>query len=136
MVVTNALGIAFTATLLAASDAGVTFAFPEDGATNALAWAQLAPASRAAVCDALDFAPVPPALAATFAVARNELRRVDALTADERLDAEQAARRRASIRAAFARRARAAGQDDAQVARLLRRLREGDSLPRSHLAVQ
>ena len=73
MVVTNALGVAFTATLLAASDAGVTFAFSEDGATNALAWAQLAPASRAAVCDALDFAPVPPALAATFAVARNEI---------------------------------------------------------------
>ena len=124
MVVTNAIGIAFTATLLAASDAGVTFAFPEDGATNTLAWAQLAPASRAAVCDALDFAPVPPALAATFAVAQGELRRVDALAADGRLDAGTAARRRASVCAAFARRA---GLDGAQVARLLRRLREGDA---------
>ena len=122
MVVTNALGVAFTATLLAASDAGVTFAFPEDGATNALAWAQLAPASRAAVCDALDFAPVPPALAATFAVARNELRRVAALVADERLDAAEAVRRRAAIRAAFARRARAAGLDEAAIRRLLARL--------------
>ena len=127
MVVTNAIGIAFTATLLAASDAGVTFAFPEDGATNTLAWAQLAPASRAAVCDALAFAPVPPALAATFAVAQGELRRVDALAADGRLDAGTAARRRASVCAAFARRARAAGLDGAQVARLLRRLREGDA---------
>lgn len=127
MVVTNALGAAFAATLLAASDAGVTFAFPEDGATNALAWAQLAPASRAAVCDALDFAPVPPALAATFALAQGELRRVDALAADGRLDAGTAARRRASVCAAFARRARAAGLDGAQVARLLRRLREGDA---------
>ena len=123
MVVTNALGVAFTATLLAASDAGVTFAFPEDGATNALAWAQLAPASRAAVCDALDFTPVPPALASTFALAQGELRRIDALVADERLDAATAARRRASVCAAFARRARAAGQDDVQIARLLRRLR-------------
>ena len=122
MVVTNALGVAFTATLLAASDAGVTFAFSEDGATNALAWAQLAPASRAAVCDALDFAPVPPALAATFAVARNELRRVDALVADERLDVAAAARRRAFVRAAFARRARAAGLDEAAIRRLLARL--------------
>ena len=122
MVVTNALGVAFTATLLAASDAGVTFAFSEDGATNALAWAQLAPASRAAVCDALDFAPVPPALAATFAVARNELRRVDALVADERLDVAAAARRRAPVRADFARRARAAGLDEAAIRRLLARL--------------
>lgn len=122
MVVTNALGIAFTATLLAASDAGVTFAFPEDGATNALAWAQLAPASRAAVCDALDFAPVPPTLAATFAYAQGDLRRVAALVADERMDAAEAARRRAAIRAAFARRARAAGLDEAATRRLLARL--------------
>ena len=122
MVVTNALGVAFTATLLAASDAGVTFAFSEERTTKALAWAQLAPASRAAVCDALDFAPVPPALAATFAVARNELRRVDALVADERLDVAAAARRRASVRAAFARRARAAGLDEAAIRRLLARL--------------
>ena len=95
MVVTNALGVAFTATLLAASDAGVTFAFPEDGATNALAWAQLAPASRAAVCDALDFAPVPPPLAAMFAYAQGDLRRVAALVADERLDAAEARARAA-----------------------------------------
>ena len=122
MVVTNALGVAFTATLLAASDAGVTFAFPEDGATNALAWAQLAPASRAAVCDALDFTPVPPALASTFALAQGELRRIDALVADERLDAATAARRRASVCAAFARRARAAGLDVAAIRRLLARL--------------
>ena len=127
MVVTNAIGIAFTATLLAASDAGVTFAFPEDGATNTLAWAQLAPAPRAAFFDALDFAPVPPAFTATFAGAQGELRRVDALAADGRLDAGTAARRRASVCAAFARRARAAGLDGAQVARLLRRLREGDA---------
>ena len=122
MVVTNALGVAFTATLLAASDAGVTFAFSEDGATNALAWAQLAPASRAAVCDALDFAPVPPPLAATFAYAQGDLRRVAALVADERLDAAEAARRRAAIRAAFARRARAAGLDEAAIRRLVARL--------------
>ncbi len=122
MVVTNALGVAFTATLLAASDAGVTFAFPEDGATNALAWAQLAPASRAAVCDALDFAPVPPPLAAMFAYAQGDLRRVAALVADERLDAAEAVRRRAAIRAAFARRARAAGLDVAAIRRLLARL--------------
>ena len=34
MVVTNALGVAFTATLLSVGDSGATFVFPEDGATN------------------------------------------------------------------------------------------------------
>lgn len=122
MVVTNILGIAFSATLLTATDAGVTFVFPEDGATNALAWTQLVPASRTAVCDALDFAPVPPTLVATFAYAQGDLRRIAALVADERLDASEAARRRVAIRAAFARRARAVGCSEVEIRRLLARL--------------
>lgn len=122
MVVTNILGIAISATLLTATDTGVTFVFPEDGATNALAWTQLVPASRTAVCDALDFAPVPPTLVATFAYAQGDLRRIAALVTDERLDASEAARRRVAIRAAFARRARAVGCSEVEVRRLLARL--------------
>lgn len=122
MVVTNIFGIAISATLLTATDTGVTFVFPEDGATNALAWTQLVPASRTAVCDALDFAPVPPTLVATFAYAQGDLRRIAALVADERLDASEAARRRVAIRAAFVRRARAVGCSEVEVRRLLARL--------------
>ncbi len=122
MVVTNAVGVAFAAALLSASDTGAVFVFPEDGATNELRWAQLAPASREAVCDALDFAPVPPAMAATFARARKDLRRLANLTADGRIDAVEAARRREGVRRAFATFCREKGIEEPTISRLLRRL--------------
>jgi len=101
MVVTNALGIAFTATVLSVTDAGVTFVFPEDGATNRLAWSKLAPASQMAICEETQFAPVPPALAATFQMAQRELRRIRALSSGERLEPDVAARRRQTVREVF-----------------------------------
>lgn len=122
MVVTNALGIAFTATLLAASDAGVTFSFPGDGATNTLAWAQLAPCSQSAVCEAAGFAPVPPELAATFRLAEREMRRLEALEADRRIDVAEATRRREAIRTAFSRKCRDRGVSAARTDLLLKRL--------------
>lgn len=122
MVVTNALGVAFTATLLAASDAGVTFVFPEDGATNALAWAKLSPASRDAVIAATQFAPVPPELAATFRQAKGDLARLADLVADGRLQPDEAARRRAGLVRAFRKACGKIGLADAQTELLLKRL--------------
>lgn len=118
MVVTNALGVAFTAALLSASDAGVTFVFPEDGATNTLAWASLSGSSRASVSAATGFEPVPPQLAAAFAQAERDSRRIAALVADERLDAETAAERRRRLRRTFMKFCRKQGINDVRAARL------------------
>lgn len=122
MIVTNMVGVAFTATLLAASDSGATFVFPEDGATNTLAWAQLSPVSRAAVCAAGDFEPVPPELVAAFNLAQRELRRLSALEADQRISVSEAGLRRSRLRDAFARKCAKAGLGENRIARLLNRL--------------
>ena len=98
IVVTNALGVAFTATLLSVGDAGATFVFPEDGATNTLALSQLSPASATRVCEIAGYKPVPRAVAARRAKAERELKRIDALLAEGRIDAETAERRRRHIR--------------------------------------
>jgi len=121
MVVTNILGVAFTATLLSATDAGVTFVFPEDGATNRLAWAKLSPASREAVCEWLRFAPVPPAVAAAYRQTDRELRKIAAFVADGRMDAAAAARRRRTVRAVFVRICREKGIPERTIDLLLRR---------------
>lgn len=118
MVVTNALGVAFTAVLLSASDAGVTFVFPEDGATNTLAWTSLSEGSRTAVSAVTGFEPVPPKLAAAFAQATRDSRRIAALVADNRLDAETAAERRRHLRETFLRFCRKQGLDEPRAARL------------------
>ena len=122
MVVTNALGVAFAAALLSASDAGVTFVFPEDGATNALEWTKLAPASQEAIVEAMQFAPVPPALASTFRQAREDSLRLAALEADNRLVPTVAARRRDSLRKSFIRRCREHGLSETRIRLLLKRL--------------
>jgi len=109
MVVTNVLGIAFTATVLAASDAGVTFVFPEDGATNRLAWAKLSPASQAAVCAETRFTPIPPLLAGTYLMAETELKRIRALSSDGRMSPEEAADRRQTVMSLFAEACRSHG---------------------------
>jgi len=122
MVVTNALGVAFTAALLSASDAGATFVFPEDGATNTLAWTRLAPASQEAVVAATGFAPVPPELAATYRQAKASLLRISDMEAEKRIEPSLAARRRANVLSAFARRCREQGLSETQTSLLLRRL--------------
>ena len=103
MVVTNALGIAFTATLLSAGPNGATFVFPEDGATNTLAFSQLSPDSVRRVCEESGYVIIPPVLVAAANVAKRDLERIDALLADGRIDAETAALRRRRILAAFKR---------------------------------
>jgi len=122
MVVTNVLGVAFTAALLSASDAGVTFVFPQDGATNLLAWSKLSPASREAVCEQLRFVPVPPVMVATFRQTENELRKLAAFEAAGRILPDRASNRRRAIRTAFARIGREKGLDEKTIEMLLRRL--------------
>lgn len=122
MVVTNVLGVAFTATLLSASDAGAAFVFPEDGATNVLAWSRLSPASRDAVCAAADFEPLPPELAATVRQAKDELARLADLEADGRLTPEAAAVQRRRLPAVFRKACGRRGIPPARTERLLKRL--------------
>ena len=122
MIVTNMVGVAFSATLLAASDSGATFFFPEDGATNTLAWSQLSSSSRAAVCAASDFEPVPPELVAAFGLAQKDLLRLSALEADGRITASEANPRRNRLREAFAKKCAKAGLDKTRIARLQKRL--------------
>jgi len=122
MIVTNMLGVAFAATVMGATDAGVTFVFPEDGATNALAWSQLSVDSQDAVCRACGFAPVPGELVATWHQARRSLSRLDAFIAERRIEKDEAARRRLAIRAAFEKRCRAHGVSEERLALLMVRL--------------
>ena len=94
---TNRAGRVFSARLVAVDDAGATFVFPEDGATNTLPLAKLSKDSRRRACDLFDFAPVPPRLAATFNRAVSDLKRIRDLQEDGVLAAEKAAQRRASV---------------------------------------
>ena len=123
---TNHLGRAFSATLLAVNDEGATFVFAVDGATNTLPLAELAPASVRRACVQMDFAPIPPALAATFAQARRDLRRLRDLLADGRLTEEAVQTRRLGIRAAFIQRYRENGLPESDLPALLRRLERED----------
>ena len=118
MVVTNALGAAFAATLLSVGDAGATFVFPEDGATNTLALSQLSKESAAHVCKAAGYVPVPPAVAATYSLAKGNLVRIDALAADGRIDAAAARERKARVLRAFERTCREKGIPDEFVGEL------------------
>ena len=122
MVVTNLLGVAFTATLMSVSDAGPTFVFPEDGATNTLTWSQLSPASYRMVCAAAKFTPVPPALRPVYRMAEAEQARLAALEADGRLAPDEAARRRVRLQNAFRKACRKRGLSAAEIESLLRRL--------------
>lgn len=101
MVVTNYLGAVFTATLLSVSERGATFVFPEDGATNTLAFSKLSSESSEAVCRAKGFIRVPPEISATFDRVKSDLKRVDDLLADKRLSVDKAAERRERVLTTF-----------------------------------
>ena len=116
MVLTNAVGVAFLATLLSVDADGVTCVFPEDGATNTLAFAQLSPESVRAVCREKGYVRVPPTVSASVEMARRELARTAQLAADGRLDGTAAAQRRTRILTALLRRCDEKGvaRDDAR----------------------
>ena len=98
---TNRSGRVFSARLIAVSDNGAVFVFPEDGATNVLALSKLSKGSAQSVCDRFDFAPLPPRLAATFNRAVSDFRRIKDMQEDGLLTAEKAAERRAAVIKAF-----------------------------------
>jgi len=114
MVITNAIGVAFTAIALSALDADVTFVFPEDGATNMLAWTSLSDASRQSVSQAMGFVPVPPSLAATVRMAQREKLRIDGLAADGRIDAATASVLRKRLQETFCKACLRRGLTEAQ----------------------
>ena len=128
MVWTNAVGVAFTATLLAAGDGGATFVFPEDGATNVLPLAKLSDASARRVCRLTGYQPVPPAVAALYRQAKISCDRLDGLLADGRIAPEDAATRRARVFEAFNVRCRERGLSDEDIQGLRRRLSERSAI--------
>lgn len=111
MVVTNALGVAFTATLLSAGDAGATFVFPEDGATNTIAFAKLSEGSVRSVCVETGFVIVPAAVRPAYDLAKSNLTSIDAQLSDGKLTAEAAQARKLRVREAFRRVCREKGVD-------------------------
>lgn len=119
---TNASGRVFAARLVALDDRAATFVFAEDGATNTLALADLAPACRERAREAFDLPEIPPALAATWRLTLRTLRQTDALAADGRLKPELAAARRANVMAAFRKACRERGLTANRIAALIRRL--------------
>jgi len=121
MVFTNAVGVAFTATLLSVGDAGATFVFPEDGATNTIAFANLSPATVRSVCERAGFVPVPPSVRPAYDLARRSLATADAQLADGRIDAPSAAARRRRVREAFLRVCREKGVPDDDARRIFAR---------------
>lgn len=123
MVWTNAIGVAFTATLLSVGDQGATFEFLDAPVTtNTITLAKLSPASARCACRMAGYVPVPPSMAATFAQARRDLMRIEALESDGRMDADTANRRRLGVRAAFTRVCRENGIAEADIPALLSRL--------------
>jgi hypothetical protein len=119
---TNRSGRVFSARLIAVSDNGAVFVFPEDGATNVLALSKLSKGSAQRVCDRFDFAPVPPRLAATFNRAVSDLKRIRDLQEDGVLTAEKAIQRRDAVIRVFSDICRERGVEPGTVERLVRRL--------------
>ena len=119
---TNRSGRVFSARLIAVSDNGAVFVFPEDGATNVLALSKLSKGSAQSVCDRFDFAPLPPRLAATFNRAVSDFRRIKDMQEDGLLTAEKAAERRAAVIKAFSDICRATGIASEIIDRLVIRL--------------
>ena len=125
MVVTNALGVAFTATLLSVGDSGATFVFPEDGATNTIAFSQLSKESAKSVCNAAGYVHIPPVIAATYALAKNDLARIDVLATDGRIAADVAKERKARVIRTFERISREKGISDEDIGKLKSSLKSG-----------
>ncbi len=121
MVFTNAIGVAFTATLLSAGDAGATFVFPEDGATNTLAFSKLSAGTVRSVCAQTGFVIVPPAVRPAYDFAKANLTSIEAQLSDGRIGAEAAEERRKRVREAFRRVCRGKGLDEREADRILDR---------------
>ena len=119
---TNRSGRVFSARLIAVSDNGAVFVFPEDGVTNVLALSKLSKGSAQSVCDRFDFAPLPPRLAATFNRAVSDFRRIKDMQEDGLLTAEKAAERRAAVIRVFSNICRERRVEPVTIERLLRRL--------------
>lgn len=118
MVFTNALGVAFTATLLSAGDAGATFVFPEDGATNTLAFSKLSSDTVRSVCAQTGYVVVPPSARPAYDLAKANLTSIAAQLGDGRIGADAAEARRRRVREAFGRVCREKGIPDVEAARL------------------
>ena len=129
MVVTNALGAAFTATLLSVGDAGATFVFPEDGATNTLAFAKLSEATVRSVCAATGFVIVPAAVRPAYDLAKCNLASIDAQLSDGKLAADEAQSRRRRVREAFRRVCREKGVGEKEADRIFDRVPGPVSMP-------
>jgi hypothetical protein len=122
MVWTNAVGVAFTATLLSVGDRGATFVFPEDGTTNTLALTMLSPESAKIVCKEAGFVPIPPRVAGIYNQCKRDLIRVDAHETKGRMSAEKASDMRVSLFATFRRFCEAKGVDAETIEELVARL--------------
>ena len=118
---TNRSGRVFSARLIAVSDNGAVFVFPEDGATNVLALSKLSKDFAQRACHLFDFVPVPPRLAATFNRAASDLKRIKDQQEDAVLTAEKAAQRRVSVIKAFSDICREKGIDSEMIDRLVMR---------------
>ena len=101
MVWTNAVGVAFTATLLSVGDGGATFVFDEDGVTNTLPVKALSAESYGRACEISGFVPIPPVLAGAYRQCRRDLQRIDALESDGRLSAGAAEETKVRLFATF-----------------------------------
>ena len=103
MVFTNALGVAFTATLLSAGDAGAVLVFPEDGASNTIAFSQLSADTVRSVCAETGFVLVPGVVRPAYDLAKANLTSIEAQLSDGRIDAKAAEERRRRVFDAFVR---------------------------------
>ena len=122
MVWTNAVGVAFTATLLSVSDVDATFVFPEDGATNVLQRRALSEESFSRACEISGHVPLPPALVGAYRQCKRDMIRIDALEADERVSRERAAAYRRNLLGAFRHACAERGFDGETADRLIDRL--------------
>lgn len=122
MVWTNAVGVAFTATLLSVSDVDATFVFSEDGATNVLQRSALSAESFSRACEISGHVPLPPALVGAYRQFKRDMIRIDALEADERVSREKAAAYRRNLLVAFRNACAEKGFDGETVDKLIDRL--------------
>ncbi|MFA7173760.1 MAG: hypothetical protein WC340_10155 [Kiritimatiellia bacterium] len=97
---TNTAGRAFHATLVSMTETHALFVM-QDNTTNRLATAALHPASLATARQSLGLPEIPASLIATFNLCRKDLKHIDNLYLDGRLDLPQRTAARSKILAGF-----------------------------------